>query len=50
MDKFGARRMAAGFGLLGFTSTIGALLSGNDPSGSISLILIAVIALVIAHD
>jgi hypothetical protein len=48
--KYGIRSVAAIFGLLGFTSTIGALLSGNDPAGSISLILIAVIALVIAHD
>lgn len=50
MDKFEVRRMAALFGLIGFTSTIGALLSGNNPVGSVSLVLLAGIALAIAHD
>ena len=48
--KYGIRSVAALFGLLGFTSTIGALLSGNDPTGSVSLVLVATIALIAAHD
>ena len=48
--KYGIRSIAALLGLLGFTSTIGALLSGHSPVASFSLVLVAVIALVIAHD
>lgn len=50
MDKFGVRRMAAVFGLLGLTSSVGAWVSGHSPVGSVILILIAVNVLVIAHD
>jgi hypothetical protein len=50
MDKFGVRRMAAVFGLLGFTSALGAVISGHSPVGSVILILVAVNVLVIAHD
>ena len=48
--KYGMRSIAAGFGLIGLTSTIGALIGGHSPVASFSLILIAGIALVIAHD
>ena len=50
MDRFAVRRLAALFGLIGFVSTVGALLSGNNPAGSVSLVLLAGIALTIAHD
>lgn len=50
MDKYTIRRVAAVFALLGFTGSVGALLSGNSLAGGIILTLIAINVLVIAHD
>lgn len=50
MDKFVVRRLAVGFGLLGFTSSIGAVANGYSPVGSGIMILISFMVLMVAHD
>jgi hypothetical protein len=47
--KFVIRRLAAGLGLLGITSTIGAYLNGNDPFNSAMVIGLAWFALLLTQ-